>query len=146
MFERGSSILTPTVKVISKAINANIRSLPNEISIEGHTDSIPLDTENYTRWELSADRAASARRELEANSIDPSRIRQISGHADKEPYVKNDPNNPKNRRITVLLDPYIKLKEPIWDESTRKMVAWKGVDNPTLQKLDEVLFKIKRKL
>ena len=146
MFERGSSILTATAKEILKAISENIGALPNKISVEGHTDSIPLDTENYTNWELSADRAASARRELEGNGIDPSRIRQISGHADKDPYVKNDPISPKNRRITVVIDPYIKLKEPIRDEATGKIVAWKGVDNLTLQKLEEILFKTKEKL
>jgi len=146
MFERGSSVLTPTAKIILKAISENIGSLPNEISVEGHTDSIPLDTENYTNWELSADRAASARRELEGNGIDPSRIRQISGHADREPYIKNDPHSPKNRRITVVIDPYIKLKEPIRDETTGKIIAWKGVDNLTLQKLEEILFKTKEKL
>jgi len=146
MFERGSSILTPTAREILEAISENIGSLPNEISVEGHTDSIPLDTDNYTNWELSADRAAAARRELEANGIATSRIRKISGHADREPYVKNDPDNPKNRRITVVIDPYIKLKEPIRDETTGKIVAWKGVDNLTLQKLEEILFKTKEKL
>jgi chemotaxis protein MotB len=146
MFERGSSILTPTAKEILKAITENIGTLPNQISIEGHTDSIPLNKGNYTNWELSADRAASARRGIEANGIDPSRISQISGHADKEPYVKDDPNNPKNRRITVVIDPFVKLKKPIRDESTGKIVAWKGVDNLTLQKLEEILFKTKEKL
>jgi chemotaxis protein MotB len=146
MFERGSSTLTETAKKILKAISDNIMSLPNEISIEGHTDSIPLNTGSYTNWELSADRAATARRELESDGIDPSRIREISGHADREPYVKNNPDSPKNRRITVVIDPYVRLKEPIRDETTGKIVAWKGVDNLTLKKLEEILFKTKEKL
>jgi len=146
MFERGSSLLTDRAKKILKAISDNIISLPNEISIEGHTDSIPLDKGNYTNWELSADRAASARRQLEADGIQSSRIKEISGHADRELYVKNDPDDPKNRRITVVIDPFIRLKEPVRDETTGKIVAWKGVDNLTLQKLEEILFKTKEKL
>jgi chemotaxis protein MotB len=146
MFESGSSIMTPTAKEILRAISENIESLPNEISVEGHTDSIPLENEDYTNWELSADRAAAARRELEANGIKSERIARISGYADKEPYDKKDPNGTKNRRITVVIDPYVKLKKPIRDEKTGKIVAWKGVDNLTLQKLEEILFKTQEKL
>jgi outer membrane protein OmpA-like peptidoglycan-associated protein len=146
MFEPGSSKLTPRAKEILKAISVNIAALPNEISIEGHTDSSPLHKNEYTNWELSADRAASARRELELNGIDPARIARISGYADKDPLNNKDLNDPQNRRITVAIDPYIKIKKPIRDEKTGEIVAWKGVDNLTLKKLEEILFKTKNKL
>lgn len=103
MFLPGSAQLTPSAKEILKLVGENIKDLPNRIAVEGHTDASPLKTGKITNWELSTDRASSARRELEANGIDPVRIARVVGYADTELLIKENPNDPRNRRISIIL-------------------------------------------
>ncbi len=56
-----------------------------------------------TNWELSTARASAARRELERNGLVSERIARVVGYADQELYVKTDPRDPKNRRISIIL-------------------------------------------
>jgi chemotaxis protein MotB len=103
MFQPGSAQLTPSAKEILKLVGDNIKDLPNRIAVEGHTDASPLKTGRTTNWELSTDRASSARRELETNGIDPVRIARVVGYADTELLIKENPNDPRNRRISIIL-------------------------------------------
>ncbi|MBS1792398.1 MAG: OmpA family protein [Acidobacteria bacterium] len=104
-FPSGSAKLTPEAEAILNEIAAAICGLPNQINIGGHTDSRPFSTDdnNYTNWELSADRANAARRVLESNCVKPEQIRRIVGYADTEPLVPNDPFAPANRRISITV-------------------------------------------
>ena len=108
MFESGSNKLTPKAKQVLHAIGENINKLPNEVSIEGHTDAMQYAKSDYSNWELSTERASSARKELAANGLDAKRIDRVSGYADKDPLIKDDPQDPRNRRITIILKaPYV---------------------------------------
>ncbi len=103
MFELGSSRLTPKAKEILHVIGQNISKLPNRIIIEGHTDALPFAGRGYSNWELSTERASSARKELEANGLNPERIMRVAGYADKDPLIKDNPADPRNRRISIIL-------------------------------------------
>ncbi len=110
-FESGSSVLTPSAKEILKEIAKTICQLPNPIRIGGHTDAYPFSSSQRTNWELSADRANSARRELEADCVDGKRIKEIIGYADTKPLVASDPYDPTNRRISIVV---------FWENTPRK--------------------------
>ena len=81
-----------------------LKPLPNKLLLEGHTDAQPYSVENgYTNWELSADRANSARRLLQADGVGKDQISQVRGYADQLLRVKNDPMDPSNRRISLIV-------------------------------------------
>jgi chemotaxis protein MotB len=103
IFNLGSDKPTDRAKEILKIVSAHIKDLPNPIAIEGHTDSALFQSREITNWELSTGRASSARRELEANSIEPGRFEKIVGYADKQLLVKDAPFDPRNRRISLLI-------------------------------------------
>ncbi|RJQ46086.1 MAG: hypothetical protein C4538_07265 [Nitrospiraceae bacterium] len=103
MFDLGNNKLTPKAREILRVIGENIKSLPNKIAIEGHTDSLQYSGNDYSNWELSTERASSARRELEANGLSSERIIRVSGFADKDPLIPENPSDPRNRRISIIL-------------------------------------------
>ncbi len=103
MFLSGQPEPTAKAKEIIAIVAESIRDITNKISVEGHTDGAPLKLGNLTNWELSTSRASAARRELEANAIPPSRIARVVGYADQELYIKHDPLDPRNRRISIIL-------------------------------------------
>jgi len=82
---------------------AELMKLPNKIAIEGHTDSTPYGRPDYSNWELSADRANAARRILTESGLDDTRISQVRGFADQRLLLKDDPTNPSNRRISIIV-------------------------------------------
>ncbi|MBC8550230.1 MAG: OmpA family protein [Candidatus Brocadiales bacterium] len=103
IFKSGSSEMTPKGKEVFSLLSRFIADLPNKIILEGHTDSTKYAGKDYSNWELSIDRAAAARRALQANGVESSRIIRIAGFADTQPYLKDAPADPRNRRITVIL-------------------------------------------
>jgi chemotaxis protein MotB len=103
IFRLGSDEPTEKAVQIIKLVSENIREKPNRIAIEGHTDSAPFKTGQKTNWELSTSRASAARRELENNGVDPGRIARVVGYADQELLVREDPKDPRNRRISIIL-------------------------------------------
>jgi chemotaxis protein MotB len=105
MFPAGSVELTPRGKEIIQLVAENIKDLPNRIAIEGHTDAARFAAKGAhdTNWELSTARASSARRELENNGIDPNNIARVVGYADQELFIKENPNDPRNRRISIIV-------------------------------------------
>jgi len=109
MFESGSAIMKQETRLLLGMIAEIIEPLPNEISIQGHTDSSGYGPgAEYTNWELSADRANASRRTLELFAFPPERINNVVGKADREHLNPDDPYDPSNRRISIVL-----LKEEI---------------------------------
>lgn len=104
MFPLGSSVMYPhTVRLLEQIVQA-IGELPNEIAVIGHTDATPYRRgHGYTNWELSSDRANASRRSLVIAGLARERIVRVTGRADHEPLVEDDPFSPQNRRISVLL-------------------------------------------
>jgi chemotaxis protein MotB len=105
MFPLGSSQLQSYVKVILKELVPAINTLTNPITISGHTDSIPYPRGNksYSNWELSADRANSARRSLVESGLEESRIMKVVGLSSAILQDDKDPQNPINRRINIIV-------------------------------------------
>jgi len=104
MFDLGSSEPTPLAVRIMQVIGDNVKALPNPVSVEGHTDSLAFRA-SATRgnWELSTDRALSAKKQLETFGLNPGRLTRVAGYADTVPFVKEDPEDPRNRRISIIL-------------------------------------------
>lgn len=103
IFPLGSAEPTPIARKIFKVIAGSIKDVPNKIAIEGHTDALTYSSGRYTNWELSTERASAARKELEAYGLDPDRLARVSGFAATEPLIKGNPNDPRNRRISIIL-------------------------------------------
>jgi chemotaxis protein MotB len=104
MFASGTATLTEGGKKILDSMVSIVIKTPNALSIIGHTDS-GTSTLNpkYSSWELSADRANAARRALVSTQMEPERVVRVIGAADKDLLVKNEPANPRNRRVTLLV-------------------------------------------
>jgi chemotaxis protein MotB len=79
--------------------------LPNNLLIEGHTDAKPFANKDgyYSNWELSTDRANSARRLMEEHGIRHQQVAQVRGFADRQLRHPDDPDHPYNRRISVIV-------------------------------------------
>jgi len=103
-FDLGSARLKPMASLILAAIASELGKQPNRIVVEGHTDSKGYKySRDYTNWELSADRANSARRLMEGSGIKKGQIAQVRGYADTKLKVKDDPEDARNRRVTIIV-------------------------------------------
>ncbi len=103
-FESGSAKLSSTGQELLGMLAGQLKTLPNRLLLEGHTDAQPYSSDNgYTNWELSADRANSARRLLQQDGVGTGQISQVRGFADQMLRVKNDPLDPTNRRISLIV-------------------------------------------
>jgi len=105
MFSVAKAELEPYAKVILRAMGPMINSVPNKIKISGHTDALPFNAGNkaYGNWELSAERANAARRELINGDMDADKVLQIDGMGSAVPFDKDNPLNPVNRRIAIIV-------------------------------------------
>ena len=105
MFASGSANLLPHAKEILRQIGLALNDINNSVSVSGHTDAMPYSMTNktYTNWELSADRANSARRELVAGGMNDSRVLRVVGLASAVPYDPENPFSPVNRRISIVV-------------------------------------------
>lgn len=103
MFRLGSPEPTDKARQVLRVIAENIVDLPNRTVIEGHTDAAPFRGSQNTNWELSTNRASSARRELENNGLDSGRIARVVGYADQQLLVQENPRDARNRRISIIL-------------------------------------------
>jgi len=104
-FESASAQLTGDARKVLRVIADTVRDLPNQLAVEGHTDAKPLGGANarYTNWELSTDRASSARLILEEFGLDPKRMVRVAGYAATQPLIHENPEDPRNRRVSILL-------------------------------------------
>jgi chemotaxis protein MotB len=109
LFQRGGTILSDFAKKQFQKIAAVANKCPtHKLKIEGYTDAEPYGgggTVGYSNWELSAERANSARRELILEKVPIERISQVIGYGDSVPSMVQDPTNPLNRRISITIIP-----------------------------------------
>jgi chemotaxis protein MotB len=103
MFNPGDAQPNERARRLLSTVAGVVAQLPNRITISGHTDGTSPGGRYASNFELSAERANSARRVLAANGIPTSRIYEVSGRADSEPLFADDPTLPGNRRITITL-------------------------------------------
>lgn len=105
MFTGSTATLSGFGKKVLDKLGDVIEKMPNYISVTGHTDAEPLNVKGgqYTNWELSADRANAARRELVATGMEFERVGKVQGLADQELLLPDEPHSVRNRRITIIL-------------------------------------------
>jgi chemotaxis protein MotB len=103
-YELGSAKLSASGRQLLALLAAELKTLPNSLLIEGHTDATPYSSDaGYSNWDLSADRANSARRLLQQDGVRVNQVTQVRGYADQMLRVKNNPTDPSNRRISILV-------------------------------------------
>ncbi|KTD31019.1 flagellar motor protein MotB [Legionella moravica] len=106
MFDVGSDKINPEIEPILANIVKLINSVPNKITIQGHTDASPYhnpDELEYTNWELSAQRANAARRALIKAGMNEDKVMTVSGFSSTVLLDKTNPLNPENRRISIIV-------------------------------------------
>jgi chemotaxis protein MotB len=103
-FATGSPKPTPILQNLLKILSPELGKLPNPISIEGHTDSKPYSgSAVYGNWELSTDRANTARRLMENSGIRSGQVVQVRGYADRKLRKPQQPEDASNRRVTLII-------------------------------------------
>jgi chemotaxis protein MotB len=111
-FDNGSPAPNADGKEILIALSKELGMLPNNIAVEGHTDSKPYSGKNnYSNWELSVDRANAARRLMQQNGIRADQIMQVRGFADQRLRKVDDPLDPSNRRVSLIVQYQNRRKE-----------------------------------
>lgn len=105
MFESSKADLQPYAREILHEIGKMLNGVENKISLSGHTDASPYPSgdKGYSNWELSSDRANSSRRELIAGGMDETKLLRVVGLASASLYDKENPFNPTNRRISLIV-------------------------------------------
>ena len=105
MFATAKAELQPYTREILQEIGHALNDVPNKISLSGHTDAAQYSSgeKYYSNWELSADRANASRRELIAGGMDDKKVLRVVGLSSAIPFDKQDPLNPANRRISIIV-------------------------------------------
>jgi chemotaxis protein MotB len=104
MFSLGTTVLTSDARSLLEAIAETVAPETGHVTIRGHTDALPWKSGvPANNWSLSAGRAEATRQALMRDGIGERRFRRIEGVADREPLIKDDPQDPRNRRMSILL-------------------------------------------
>jgi chemotaxis protein MotB len=103
MFATGSAAPNERARLLIQKVVPVLAKLSQAISIAGHTDAAPFPGRDRTNWELSAERANATRRLLTEAGLKESRIRSVTGNADKDPLLPADPLAAANRRIAIVV-------------------------------------------
>jgi chemotaxis protein MotB len=102
IFPPGSYQMTEAGKKILRSVAGTMKRLPNKIVLEGHTDASQTKNEQLSNWELSSLRACAARKELELDGLDGTRIARVVGFANREPLFRENLDDPRNRRVSII--------------------------------------------
>ena len=105
MFRSGRAELEPYTKEILHEIGKTLNTMPNKVSLSGHTDAQPyaMDRKGFSNWDLSADRANASRRELIVGGMDEDKVVRVVGLSSAVLFDKENPLNPINRRISIIV-------------------------------------------
>ncbi|MEK9968987.1 MAG: OmpA family protein, partial [Ferrovibrio sp.] len=104
MFPSGGSAMNDKARRLMQQVAQAVSKLPNKLAVSGNTDAQPFRGQgSYSNWELSADRANAARRAMIEAGVPAERFRQVTGNADQDPLIKDNPLDARNRRIAILL-------------------------------------------
>jgi ABC-type Mn2+/Zn2+ transport system ATPase subunit len=125
MFNSAKADLQPYAKQILREIGQMLNGVPNRVSLSGHTDATPYSTgeKSYSNWELSADRANASRRELIAGGMDETKLLRVVGLSSAALYDRDNPFNPINRRISIIVMNKDAEENVIKDESAVQVTA-----------------------
>jgi chemotaxis protein MotB len=104
MFDLGSSRLKPYTEEILREVTHYLLTVPNRISVTGHTDNTPYaGLTGYTNWDLSTDRANAARHAMEKSQLPTERISRVVGLASSVLFDPANPRSAVNRRISIVV-------------------------------------------
>lgn len=105
MFATGSAQMQPYMSMILRELGPVLNQLPNKITISGHTDALQYAAgeREYSNWELSADRANAARKELVLGGMNELKTKRILGLSSSVSLIKDNPNAAVNRRISLVV-------------------------------------------
>jgi chemotaxis protein MotB len=103
MFASGSAVPNDRALELLRKVVPILQKLPEGISIAGYTDATPYAGAGKSNWELSSDRANATRRLLTDSGLADTRIRTVTGHADRDPLLPGDPLAAANRRIAIVV-------------------------------------------
>ena len=103
MFATGSSVLHERARALLMKIAPVIARMPEKLSISGHTDASPFRGNDRSNWELSAERANATRRLLVEQGVAETRLRSVTGNADRDPLLPAEPFAAANRRIAITV-------------------------------------------
>ena len=132
MFDLGSARLKDYTASILHELTSYLNSVPNHISLSGHTDTTPYQAKNgYTNWDLSADRANSARRALEAGGLNADKIARVVGLSSVVLFDEKNSRNPINRRISIIV--MTKQAEESARQTDMRDVGDDGLPSPDTQ-------------
>jgi chemotaxis protein MotB len=104
MFHLGSTVLVPEARELLGIIGEALGAESGQLIVRGHTDAVPWRSgAGANNWSLSSARAEATRQELLRHGLRDARFDRIEGVADREPLVPDDPADPRNRRMSILL-------------------------------------------
>jgi chemotaxis protein MotB len=107
-FVAGSPHPTPAGEGLLRLLAEEIGRMPNCVVVEGHTDALPFrntqQATGYGNWDLSTERANAARRLLDADGLRPDQVVEVRGFAQRRLLNPSDPNDPRNRRISLVVE------------------------------------------
>ncbi len=106
-YDSGSADVHPNSLPTLHKIAAALNSSPYDVRIEGHTDDVPIHTEQFdSNWELSTTRATRLTRIFIADHFAPYRL-SASGFAEFHPVAPNDSaeSRGQNRRVDIIILP-----------------------------------------
>ncbi len=103
MFATGSAAINDRARLLLQKVGPVLARMPEDIAISGHTDATPFRGEGRSNWELSTERANATRRLLVETGLQETRFRRITGNADRDPLLPNDPLAAANRRIAIVV-------------------------------------------
>ena len=104
MFASGTDQLLPAARALMKQVAEVTDLADNAVIVRGHTDAMPYAKgRTVNNWTLSAARAEATRRALSDYGIPNGRFARIEGVADREPFIADNPYDPRNRRMSITL-------------------------------------------
>jgi len=103
MFQQGTAEPMPYTKKLLAAVGAIIDTLPNRVSISGHTAGNDSSGVTGSDWQISSARADAARAMLQSGGLASDRIYEVAGKAGSEPLLPEDPSASANRRLSIVL-------------------------------------------
>ena len=109
LFSSGSANVSGKGRNVLGKVGKNLRGIPHEVRVQGHTDNVPIRSDRYpSNWELAAARASEVVKLLATTGIDPSRLSAVS-FGEFNPRASNDTpeGRAKNRRIEITLQPMV---------------------------------------
>jgi|SRR5579872_3233375 len=115
MFPLGSAVPNDRARLLLQKVAPILARLTQDISIGGHTDAAPFAGAGRTNWELSADRANATRRLLVDAGLQQTRIRSVTGNAERDLLVPADPLAAANRRIAIVV---LRSARPLFDDTS----------------------------